>query len=118
MNGQLIGNAMYFLATSRKDIYYNVDEDPAFRFSTTLHMKPIDFVLLIENWPITNDDARKANWARLLSINFPLSVYTAPTHFLNNQLIVSLHNIKIYVFNVTYIIHKTLQYLKEIVDQK
>ena len=32
--------------------------------------------------------------------------------------IVSLHNIKIYVFNVTYIIHKTLQYLKEIVDQK
>lgn len=32
--------------------------------------------------------------------------------------IVSLHNIKIYVFNVTYIIHKPLQYLKEIVDQK
>lgn len=63
-----IGNAMCFLATSRRDIYYNVDEDPAFRFSTTLHTKPIDFVSLIENWPITNDDARKANWARLLSI--------------------------------------------------
>lgn len=48
----------------REDIYITwTDASPFFPLSTA----NADFVSLIENWPITNDDTRKANSA-LLSI--------------------------------------------------
>lgn len=56
-----------FLGNVERGDIYNVDEGLAFlprcrRQCTRNRCRPIDFVSLIENWLITNDDARKANF--------------------------------------------------------
>lgn len=59
---------MYFLATSRGGIFITwMKASPFFPVAVdnareTDAARPIDFVSLIENWLITNDDARKANF--------------------------------------------------------